>query len=1020
MDNPKNKPIKVQIKPQKGTVGKVNLKFYGTNRRGAATIMIQKVSGGEFVHVKTLAFRVVKYLLDGFIDGEFKERDLNMFKVEGTQNEKHKLEESLTCEFCHKTLKTINGKNIHKSRIHKEENNVVTDKIQEKKCAKCGFIFKDTEALEIHMIICSKEKSNIKEEESPMDCDVIPQMTLKVFQCEFCDLKFMTQTNLEGLQKVQEHHKSCLCKPAAPEELGKFVCENCEFISAEENRFKRHIRDNHDINTVSTSPKPKRRRKKNIDYTEEKMEIDDSGDILIQRSKMWDDKIEEKRKKHEKLEEEQQRNKRKQEELEKSEEKKKRIEKRNSKRMSRKNQKRINIKPYLRELPEAVKNIIGGNYYVYPVVGDGSCGLRTIAAWIFQDQTLGPFLGREINRMFVKNWNFWKSFFLQFPFTKQLGTGTWKTWESEEELHNFLLNDKEGAFMWRGQEDFVLVSSLYNFKMKIITIEGDDDENPVVTNIEPNEEIVKESEIPDGKVSDLIMLHRKNVHYDLIVPKSSEIAKEGGLDYQRMKNSEAEKKKHENEEEKNTKENEENKPEEEEDKNEDEKEKSQKVVRQDPREQKINDLEKKICDMEIENKNLLDKIEALENENRRLKCSFKEQNEEKCQLCSFCGKLLKYDEKIDKHEQECHTIDSVLCDTCGKTFGSLINKTIHIEKEHVLSEKLEENDISFIEERVLKTRKNEGYLRINPQNEAEKKVSNEEFKCDVCSIKLYARGLLQKHINDQHSLKSKIQCVNCGKVFATELQLGDHMKEDHRNNRANCDICEKSFTTKVQLVNHKAREHEITLTEMKQYNCNDCAFQCDSWVELKKHSKITRHKPRDQNETCYTCNQEFSSYRQLMNHRKLVHPSKKTCRYFLKQECVFDEDSCWYVHKKENTEKNEGVYFKCDDCESIFPHTSELMKHKKQMHKSQVPECLYFLQGTCKRNNNTCWFLHKNEDSREVNENFDEKIENLDFQKAEKKAPPDQMTVMMNRISNLSLKVEQLQKMRRETTRGVF
>ena len=34
-----------------------------------------------------------------------------------------------------------------------------------------------------------------------------------------------------------------------------------------------------------------------------------------------------------------------------------------------------------------------------------------------------------------------------------------------------------------------------------------------------------------------------------------------------------------------------------------------------------------------------------------------------------------------------------MCDTCGKIFGSLINKTIHIEKEHVLYEKLEKNDI---------------------------------------------------------------------------------------------------------------------------------------------------------------------------------------------------------------------------------------------------------------------------------------------------------------------------------------
>ena len=79
------------------------------------------------------------------------------------------------------------------------------------------------------------------------------------------------------------------------------------------------------------------------------------------------------------------------------------------------------------------------------------------------------------------------------------------------------------------------------------------------------------------------------------------------------------------------------------------------------------------------------------------------------------------------------------------------------------------------------------------------------------------------------------------------------------------------------------------------------------------------------------------------------------------------------------------MVWKCDHCESSFTHTAELMKHKKQFHVNQVPRCQYFLQESCKRNNNKCCFLHKNEDSRQVNENFDEKIEDLDFQKAEKK-----------------------------------
>ena len=59
LDNPKNKPIKVEIQPVKGPIGKANVKIYDVNRKGVATIMVQKVSGGELVHMRTIAFKVL-------------------------------------------------------------------------------------------------------------------------------------------------------------------------------------------------------------------------------------------------------------------------------------------------------------------------------------------------------------------------------------------------------------------------------------------------------------------------------------------------------------------------------------------------------------------------------------------------------------------------------------------------------------------------------------------------------------------------------------------------------------------------------------------------------------------------------------------------------------------------------------------------------------------------------------------------------------------------------------------------
>ena len=40
LDNATNKPIKVEVKPEKGPSGRVNVKIYNVNKRGYATMMI--------------------------------------------------------------------------------------------------------------------------------------------------------------------------------------------------------------------------------------------------------------------------------------------------------------------------------------------------------------------------------------------------------------------------------------------------------------------------------------------------------------------------------------------------------------------------------------------------------------------------------------------------------------------------------------------------------------------------------------------------------------------------------------------------------------------------------------------------------------------------------------------------------------------------------------------------------------------------------------------------------------------
>ena len=79
--------------------------------------------------------------------------------------------------------------------------------------------------------------------------------------------------------------------------------------------------------------------------------------------------------------------------------------------------------------------------------------------------------------------------------------------------------------MWRGDEDFTLLC------IKIMTVDGTN--KPTINIIEPNPELSRFSDFPGGQIPEMSVLHQKDVHYDLIVPRDSRLAKDGGFDIQR-------------------------------------------------------------------------------------------------------------------------------------------------------------------------------------------------------------------------------------------------------------------------------------------------------------------------------------------------------------------------------------------------------------------------------------------------------------------------------------------------------
>ena len=64
-----------------------------------------------------------------------------------------------------------------------------------------------------------------------------------------------------------------------------------------------------------------------------------------------------------------------------------------------------------------------------------------------------------------------------------------------------------------------------------------------------------------------------------------------------------------------------------------------------------------------------------------------------------------------------------------------------------------------------------------------------------------------------------------------------------------------------------------------------------------------------------------------MNHRKLVHPSNKQCRNFLKNGCAFGSD-CWYLHGQTSKPEEAFDNFKCNICAKEYKGRDVFMKHK--------------------------------------------------------------------------------------------
>ena len=321
-------------------------------------------------------------------------------------------------------------------------------------------------------------------------------------------------------------------------------------------------------------------------------------------------------------------------------------------------------------------------------------------------------------------------------------------------------------------------------------------------------------------------------------------------------------------------------------------------------------------------------------------------------------------------------------------------------------------------------------------------VDSLKIVCKYCYKEFETKKEIEAHLSEHIGL---VVCANCNKSFSNQNECDAHIKKEHSKLKSSptqdnimCRDCKKNFKEQDEFERHMKEEHKQS-DKSRQFNCQDCSFQASTSLELRKHMKRTQHEASEYSEVCHNCNETFASYFLLMDHRKMLHPSKKLCRYFQKGECLFESDTCWYKHELQSKgfeskftcrkcgilhqnhsdfkshinschgQQNEKQGLTCDKCEDTFEEERALKSHMESHHDKngvlhfKCDKCDY----SCEEQTSLKRHMETRHD-RNTNDVIDHDVSSLDFQKIQEKMPPD-MNRLVEIVKNMVLQVKDME-----------
>ncbi|XP_048002863.1 zinc finger protein 184-like [Leguminivora glycinivorella] len=249
-----------------------------------------------------------------------------------------------------------------------------------------------------------------------------------------------------------------------------------------------------------------------------------------------------------------------------------------------------------------------------------------------------------------------------------------------------------------------------------------------------------------------------------------------------------------------------------------------------------------------------------------------------------------------------------MCSQCGLTFDTKKQMDLHVKKDHLKGEGVNEK---------VRTRS--------------KEVLAEKPTCAECGKVFSSRKTYRYHLNVLHKGQNRYPCPRCGKVYQWKSNLGRHLRTHKARDDGElyCELCDKRFASVATYRQHlRVSRRHVSESEFS-FVCNDCGKKFVNKTRLRDHvdwEHLKKIKFR-----CQLCNKPFKCHTSLYVHLQNVHRNKEKkdnlCHVCGKsyQNAAKLKYHIVAMHTRETP-------YQCGQCGAAFGWYSSLYRHIREVH----------------------------------------------------------------------------------------